>query len=213
MKGAGVGLYGRPRPVPLAPSLEEHAHIPSAGDHKGPLHIRSTTLAPTDRSASCLTSRLSLMLIGTQLAALRTHGLSVKSRLAGTFSLPVHATSDPQEIEAVDLVLFCVKTYDTRAASEGLHLLMGPETVVLPIQNGIDAAEQLGRQVGMLHFVGGVAYVTSQMESPGVIAQTAGSGSIELGELAGGQSERSRDGYTGTRIRTHLTDAGRRGDP
>jgi ketopantoate reductase len=98
---------------------------------------------------------------GTQLAALRTHGLTVKSRLAGTFSLPVQATSDPRQIGAVDLVLFSVKTYASRAASLGLHLLMGPETVVLPIQNGIDAAEQLGRQVGMQHLVGGVAYVTS----------------------------------------------------
>src|SRR6266487_2126307 len=135
---------------------------------------------------------VSFLAHGTQLEALRTHGLTVKSRLAGTFSLPVHATSDPQEIGAVDLVLFSVKTYDSRAASEGLHLLMGPETVVLPIQNGIDAAEQLGRQVGMQHLVGGVAYVTSQIESPGVIAQTAGAGSIELGELVGGQSERAR---------------------
>jgi 2-dehydropantoate 2-reductase len=134
---------------------------------------------------------VSFLARGTQLEALRTHGLSVKSRLAGTFSLPVHATSEPQEIGPVDLVLFCVKTYDTGAASGGLHLFMGPETVVLPIQNGIDAAEQLGREVGAQHLVGGVAYVTSQIESPGVIAQTAGAGSIELGELAGGQSERT----------------------
>src|SRR5712692_3159391 len=135
---------------------------------------------------------VSFLARGTQLEALRAQGLTVKSRLAGTFALPVHATSDPQEIGAVDLVLFSVKTYDTRAASLGLHLLMGPETVVLPIQNGIDAAEQLGWQVGMQHLVGGVAYVTSQIESPGVIAQTAGPGRIELGELAGGQSDRTR---------------------
>ncbi len=129
---------------------------------------------------------------GTQLEALRTHGLTVKSRLAGTFSLPVHATSDPQEIGSVDLVLFCVKTYDTGVASEGLRLLIGPETVVLPIQNGIDAAEQLSREVGTQQLIGGVAYVTSQIESPGVIAQTAGSGSIQMGELSGGQSERTQ---------------------
>ncbi len=129
---------------------------------------------------------------GRQLEALRTHGLTVKSRLAGTFTLPVHATSDPQEIGVVDLVLFCVKTYDTEAASAGIGHFIGPETVVLPIQNGIDAAERLGREVGAQHIVGGVAYVTSQIESPGVIAQIAGAGSIELGELAGGQSERTR---------------------
>jgi 2-dehydropantoate 2-reductase len=129
---------------------------------------------------------------GTQLAALRTHGLTVKSRLAGTFTLPVHATSDPQEIGAVDLVLFCVKTYDTEAASAGIGHFIGPETVVLPIQNGIDAAERLGREVGTQHIIGGVAYVTSQIESPGIIVQIAGAGSIELGEMAGGQSERTQ---------------------
>src|SRR5437879_2374865 len=94
---------------------------------------------------------------GSQLEALRTHGLTVKSRLAGTFSLPVHATSDPQEIGPVDLVLFCVKTYDTWAAIEGLHLFIGPETVVLPIQNGIDAAERLSREVGVQHLIGAAA--------------------------------------------------------
>jgi 2-dehydropantoate 2-reductase len=108
---------------------------------------------------------VSFLARGTQLEALRTRGLTVKSHLAGTFSLPVHATSDPQEIGPVDLVLFCVKTYDTQAASEGLHLFMGPQTVVLPIQNGIDAAEQLSGEVGMQHLVGGVAYVTSHIEA------------------------------------------------
>lgn len=110
--------------------------------------------------------QVSFLARGTQLESLHTHGLTVKSRLSGTFALPVHATSDPQEIGAVDLVLFSVKTYDTRAASLGLHYLMGPETVVLPIQNRIDAAEQLGGEVGMQHLVGGVAYVTPQIESP-----------------------------------------------
>jgi 2-dehydropantoate 2-reductase len=128
----------------------------------------------------------------TQLEALRTHGLTVKSRLAGTFSIPVHAANDPREIGAVDLVLFCVKTYDTGAASEGLGHFIGPETVVLPIQNGIDAAERLSGEVGAQHLVGAVAYVTSHIESPGVIAQTTGSGRIELGELAGGQSQRTQ---------------------
>jgi 2-dehydropantoate 2-reductase len=129
---------------------------------------------------------------GTQLEALRAHGLTVKSRLAGTFSVPVHATNDLQEIGPVDLVLFCIKMYDIEAASQGLHHIIGPETIVLPVQNGIDAAEQLSREVGMEHLIGGVVYVTSQIESPGVIAQIAGLGSIELGELAGGQSPRTQ---------------------
>ncbi|HEY0753820.1 MAG TPA: 2-dehydropantoate 2-reductase [Ktedonobacteraceae bacterium] len=129
---------------------------------------------------------------GRQLEALQAHGLTVKSRLVGTFSAPVHATNDPQEIGPVDLVLFCVKAYDTAAASQGLRYLIGEETVVLPVQNGIDAAELLSQEAGEQHLIGGVAYVTSQIESPGVVAQTAGAGSMEIGELAGGQSERTQ---------------------
>ncbi len=129
---------------------------------------------------------------GTQLEALRTRGLTVKSRLAGTFSVPVHATSDPKEIGPADLVLFCVKTYDMVTASQGLHSLIGPETIVLPIQNGIDVTELLSDEVGAQYLVGAAAYVTSHIESPGMIAQTGGAGSIELGELDGGQSERTR---------------------
>jgi hypothetical protein len=90
---------------------------------------------------------------GTQLEALRTHGLTVKSRLAGTFSVPVRATNDPEEIGPVDLVLFCVKVYDTVAASQGLHHVIGPETVVLPVQNGIDADERLSGEAGMQHLI------------------------------------------------------------
>ncbi len=135
---------------------------------------------------------VSFLARGRQLEALRSTGLTVKSRLAGTFSLPVHATSDPPEIGLVDLVLFSIKMYDIGSALEGLHYLIGPQTVVLPIQNGIDAAEQIGQVVGMQHLIGGVASVTSQIESPGVIAQTAGPGSLDLGELAGGQSERTQ---------------------
>ncbi|MHB8596169.1 MAG: 2-dehydropantoate 2-reductase [Ktedonobacteraceae bacterium] len=129
---------------------------------------------------------------GTQLEALRTRGLTVKSRLAGTFSVPVHATSDPEEIGPADLVLFCVKTYDMVTASQGLHSLIGPETIVLPIQNGIDVTGLLSDEVGAQHLVGAAAYVTSHIESPGMIAQTGGAGSIELGELDGGQSERTQ---------------------
>src|SRR5258707_12689985 len=56
---------------------------------------------------------------GTQLEGLRTHDLTVKSRLAGTFSVPVPARNDPQEIGPAHLMLFCVRTYDNEAASLG----------------------------------------------------------------------------------------------
>lgn len=129
---------------------------------------------------------------GAHLAALRAHGLTVRSRLAGDFTLPVTATDDLAAVGPVDLVLFCVKMYDIPSASAGLGTVVGPETVVLPIQNGIDAAEMLSQAVGAEHVLGAAAYVTSQIAAPGVIVQSAGPGTLDLGELTGGQSDRPR---------------------
>ena len=63
MKGGGEGLHGRPRPVPLTHILGKHDSTPTPGDHEGPPNPSSATLAPTDRPASCLTSRLRVMRI------------------------------------------------------------------------------------------------------------------------------------------------------
>jgi 2-dehydropantoate 2-reductase len=128
---------------------------------------------------------------GTQLEALRTQGLTVESRLAGTFTVPVRATGDPNEVGTVDLVLFCVKTYDTDTAAESIHPLIRPETMLLSLQNGIDNEERISRAVGHDSGIGAVAYVTSTIKTPGVVAQTAGPGKIILGELSGGASART----------------------
>jgi 2-dehydropantoate 2-reductase len=128
---------------------------------------------------------------GTQLQALRTQGLTVESRLAGTFTVPVRATGDPNEVGSVDLILFCVKTYDTDTAAESIHPLIRPETMLLSLQNGIDNEERIARAVGHDSGIGAVAYVTSTIKAPGVVAQTAGPGKIILGELSGGASART----------------------
>lgn len=128
---------------------------------------------------------------GAHLAALRDRGLAVTSRLAGDFTLPVRATDDPAGVGPVDLVLFCVKGYDTGSAAELIRPLIGPKTVVLPVQNGLDNAERIAAVVGREHVIGGVALITSAVEAPGVIAQAAGSGKILLGELPEGTGART----------------------
>lgn len=127
---------------------------------------------------------------GAHLEALRNRGLTVKSRLAGGFTLPVRATGEPGEVGPVDLVLFCVKTYDTDAAAAQVRPLVGPDTVVLSVQNGIDSAERIARVVGPAAVIGGVALVSAVVEAPGVVAQAAGAGRIVVGELTGGLSPR-----------------------
>ncbi len=128
---------------------------------------------------------------GANLEAIRARGLTVESRIAGTFTVPVRATDDPGEVGLVDLILFCVKTYDTDAAAEGVRPLLGPGTTLLSLQNGIDNEERIARAAGHSAGLGAAAYVVSAIKSPGVVAQTAGPGKIVLGELGGGKSERT----------------------
>ena len=73
---------------------------------------------------------------GEHLKALCSQGLTVKSRLVGDFTIAAHVTDATLEIGFVDLILFCVKTYDTEREAEQILPLVGPETIVLPIQSG-----------------------------------------------------------------------------
>jgi 2-dehydropantoate 2-reductase len=99
---------------------------------------------------------------GAHLAAIRAKGLRVRSRLVGDFTVPARATDDPADSGPADLVLFCVKSYDTESAAERLRTAVGPDTVVLPVQNGIDSAERIGRVVGLAHVIAGLAGVSSR---------------------------------------------------
>lgn len=128
---------------------------------------------------------------GAQLEALRTRGLTLESRLTGTFTVAVQATDVPNEIGAADLILFCVKTYDTDAAAQSIRPLIRPYTMLLSLQNGIDNEERIAWVTGHSSGLGAAAYVVSAIKAPGVVAQTAGPGKIVLGELSGGTSERT----------------------
>jgi 2-dehydropantoate 2-reductase len=128
---------------------------------------------------------------GDNLEALRSQGLTVRSRLAGEFTLPVLATDSPEEVGPVDLILFCVKTYDTDSAAESIRPMLDADTMLLSLQNGVDNAERIAEIAGHQPRLGAVAYVVSAIEAPGVVAQTAGPGKILLGELAEGTSERT----------------------
>jgi 2-dehydropantoate 2-reductase len=127
---------------------------------------------------------------GAHLYALRHEGLRVKS-IHGDFTvIPANATDDPAKVEPVDLILFCVKTYDTDEAAEAIRPVVDPQTVVMSLQNGVDAAERIGKVVGAEHVIGGTTWLSSAVEAPGVIKQISQFRHIVLGELAGGRSER-----------------------
>ena len=132
---------------------------------------------------------------GAHLYAIRHEGLKVKS-VHGDFTVfPAIATEDPTKVEPVDLILFCVKTYNTDEAAEAIRPAMGAQTVVLSLQNGIDAAERIGKLVGEEHVIGGATWLSSAVEAPGVIRQISQFRRIALGELNGGRSERIQSIY------------------
>jgi len=127
---------------------------------------------------------------GAHLYAVRHEGLKVKS-VHGDFVIsPASATDDPARVDPVDLVLFCVKTYNTDEAADAIRPSVAPETVVVSLQNGVDAAERIGRVIGMEHVLGAATWLSSAVEAPGVIRQVSEFRRIVFGELDGRRSAR-----------------------
>lgn len=127
---------------------------------------------------------------GAHLHAIRERGLTLRSEEAGEFTVPVAASDDPREIGPVDLILFGVKSYDTEALAARLPPLMGAETLVLSLQNGVDNEERIARVVGAGVVLGGVVYRTAHVAAPGLIVEGGLSGMLRFGEMAGGVTPR-----------------------
>jgi 2-dehydropantoate 2-reductase len=127
---------------------------------------------------------------GEHLAALRAHGLWVES-VHGDFTVcPAQATDDPATVGPVDYVLFATKTHHFDQALDALRPLIGPHTTVLPLQNGLDAAERIAAALDGEHVIGGLCQVGSYIAAPGVIKQISQFRRIVAGELDGRSTPR-----------------------
>ena len=129
---------------------------------------------------------------GAHLEAMRMHGLRVTGPRGDTHIHPCKATDNPAGIGVVDVVLFCVKLWDVESAGAAIKSLIGPATAVIPLQNGIDAADRLIPILGRDALMGGVAQISAAIEQPGVIRQTGTFMKIVFGELDGHMSERGK---------------------
>jgi 2-dehydropantoate 2-reductase len=109
---------------------------------------------------------------GAHLAALRENGLRIEGDRGETHIRPAKATDDIASIGIVDYVLLCVKLWDVETAGEQIRPIVGPQTAVVPLQNGIDAADRLIPIIGPEPVMGGSAFVTGTIVAPGVIRQT-----------------------------------------
>ena len=110
---------------------------------------------------------------GAHLSAMNEHGLRIESPLGSVHLPKVFATVDPLDVGPVDVVLFTVKLYDMESALPLVHPLLGPHTIVIPFQNGVDCLERLAREFGRERVAGGTAHVTALVSEPGVIRHTA----------------------------------------
>jgi 2-dehydropantoate 2-reductase len=129
---------------------------------------------------------------GAHLAAMRQNGLRIEGGRGDTHLTPTRATDDPTSIGVVDLVLFCVKLWDVETAGAAIRPLVGPETAVIPLQNGIDASERLSPILGDNAVMGGVAQISATIAEPGVIRQTGTFMRLIFGELDGRVSQRGQ---------------------
>jgi 2-dehydropantoate 2-reductase len=129
---------------------------------------------------------------GAHLAAMRERGLTIENQQQGEIRVPkVQATDDPAQIGRVDLVIVSVKLWDTEAAAKQIKPLLGPETGVISLQNGVIKDDILRRVLGDAAVMGGVGYVATTISRPGVIRQTGTMQRIVLGEYDGTKSARA----------------------
>ncbi len=126
---------------------------------------------------------------GAHLKAMQEGGLHITSP-NGDVHLPnVQATDRPQAVGPVDVVLYTVKMYDVDATAATLQPMIGPDTVVITLQNGVDAMDMVATHVGAEHVAGGAAYIVVVVDQPGHLRHTTAQ-SLVFGERDGRRSDR-----------------------
>jgi 2-dehydropantoate 2-reductase len=121
---------------------------------------------------------------GRNLEALKKNGLTIKSSVFNNTTIQVNATDQLEVVGEVDLVLFCVKNYDLDEAVEQIKPMIGPETIVLTIQNGVEAPDRVGNVIGPEHVLPGVSITNAHLEAPGVVNHLGGK-NLVFGEFSG----------------------------
>ena len=130
---------------------------------------------------------------GKHLEALRRNGLTIENEAQGNIHVPkVHATDDPATVGPVDYVILSVKLWDTESAARAVRPMVGPDTAVLSLQNGVIKDDILKSVLEPRNLMGGVAYVATTIARPGVIRQTGTMQRIVIGEHDGRASVRAK---------------------
>ncbi len=126
---------------------------------------------------------------GNNLRAIREHGVEINS-IRGNLKIEVSVTDNPRDFAPYDLILFCVKSYDTEAAASALKGCLKPNGTILTIQNGVENEAKLIARFGHDAVMSGNARIGVEMIAPGRIEHLS-SGHIDFGELDGRESARA----------------------
>ncbi len=128
---------------------------------------------------------------GEHLEAMRKEGLRVESVAPGEFSVRDGVLTDsPAEAGVCDVILYCVKTTADDAAVPAIAPMVGPDTVIINLQNGVAGEEKLAAVYGAERVMGGAAYIFTSIAAPGLIRQIGGPRRLVFGETGGGASAR-----------------------
>jgi len=122
---------------------------------------------------------------GAHLTAIREHGLQIKSSELGDFVAHGTAEADTAKVGPVQLVLVAVKTYDNPTALPLLTPMLGRDTTVLTVQNGVDSPNDVAAVAGEAQTLAGTTYIATALEAPGLIVQTGIHRRIVFGETFG----------------------------
>ena len=146
---------------------------------------------------------------GTHLDAIRRHGLQVVSTKGDFVIHPATATDDASTVGVVDVVLVGVKANAVSTVAPAIGSLVGPETVVVPLQNGVQAASDLAAVLGARAVLGGLCRIVSAVRGPGRIEHAAAEPTVVIGELDGpvsGRVRRVRDLFERARVAVEAKD-------
>ena len=128
---------------------------------------------------------------GKHLEAMRSNGLRIEGP-EPVHARKVHASNDPREIGVADVVMLCVKLWDTEQAIAQMRPMVGPGTAIVSFQNGVLKDQYLRAAFDERQVMGGVGYVATTIEAPGVIRQTGPMQRLLFGEFDGSRSERGQ---------------------
>ena len=151
--------------------------------------------------------RVSLVARGVHLEAIRRQGLRVL-RDEERFTVQCDASDDPADLGPAEVVLLTVKTYQNAVAVPVMAPLVGPETAVLCLQNGIDSYRAPAAAFGAGRTLAGAVYIEAGIDAPGVVRQAGAVMRVVLGELDGALSARGQaiaDAFNGSGVAAELT--------